>query len=133
VTTGLSSQPPPAAKPRQYPILLSVVAFALSLLTGCGQASTIRDTSAGTPADTKAAIHAWSTSGGQDRASAVSKDLASVAATAAVADIAGLRAACASLQTHVEDARAYTGIPDVAAQTHWWTALTHAALAAAIA
>jgi hypothetical protein len=111
--------------------LLGAVAVALILLTGCSEATTIQDTSAVTPVDVRAAIHVWSTSGGQDRTSAISKDLADVAATAAVADITGMRIACTSLQTHVEAAQAYASIPDTPAQTHWSTALAEAARAAA--
>lgn len=131
MTIGLSSQPPTAANPRRYPILLCVVFSVLGLLTACSHATTVHDTSATTRTDTKAAIHAWSISGGQDRTSAVSRDLARVAATAAAADIAGLRVACASLQTHVEAAQAYASIPDTVAQSHWSAALAQAARAAA--
>lgn len=61
----------------------------------------------------------------------MSRDLARVAATAAAADITGLRAACASLQAHVEAAQAYASIPDTVAQSHWSAALAQAARAAA--
>jgi hypothetical protein len=131
VTTGLSSQPPAAADPRKRRILVWAVFLGLSLLTACSPAATVHDTSATTSTGTKAAIQAWSISGGQDRTSAVSRDLARVAATAAAADITGVRAACASLQTHVETAQAYASIPDTVAQSHWSAALTQAARAAA--
>lgn len=112
---------------RRYRILLGAVAVALILFTGCSQATTIQGASAVTPVDVRAAIHVWSASGGQDRTSAISKDLANVAATAAAADITGMRTACTSLQNHVEAAQAYTSIPDTAAQTNWSNASTQAA------
>lgn len=117
--------------PREYRILLGAVAVALILLTGCSQAATVQDTAAVTPVDVRTAVRAWSAGGGQDRTSAISKDLANVAATAAVADIPGMRTACTSLQTHVEAAQAYTSIPDTVAQTHWSNALAQAAQASA--
>jgi hypothetical protein len=78
----------------------------------------------------RAVISAWSTGGGQDHTSAISKDLADVGAAAAATDIIGVRAACTSLQTHAEAAQAYVSIPDTLAQTNWATALAHAARAA---
>jgi hypothetical protein len=130
VTTRPTSRPL-VFHPREYQILLGAVAVALILLTGCSQATTIQNTSAVTPVDVRAAIHIWSASGGQDRTSAISKDLADVAATAAVADITGMRTACTSLQTHVQTAQAYASIPDTPAQIHWSNALTQAAQASA--
>lgn len=131
MTMGLSSQPPTAASPRRRTMLLCAMLSVLSLLTACSHATTVQDLSATTRTDTEAAIHAWSISGGQDRTSTVSRDLARVAATAGTADITGLRTACASLQTHVEAAQAYAGIPDTVAQSHWSAALGQAARAAA--
>jgi hypothetical protein len=118
-------------QPRRYRILLAAVAGGLILLTECSEVTTIQDTSAVTPVDARAAIHAWSASGGQDRTTAISKDLADVAATAAATDITGMRTACTSLQTHVEVAQAYASIPDTPAHTHWSNALAHAAQASA--
>ena len=129
-TPGLSSQSPTAANPRRHPPILLYAVLGLSLLTGCGQATNVQDTSATTRTDTKVAVQGWSISGGQDRTSAVSRDLARVAATAAAADITGLRAACASLRAHVEAAQAYASIPDTVAQSHWSAALAQAARAA---
>jgi hypothetical protein len=54
-----------------------------------------------------------------------------VAAAAAAADITGVRAACVSLQAHVEAAQAYADIPDTVAQSHWSAALAQAVRAAA--
>lgn len=131
MTTRLNSQPPAATDSRKQRILVCAVFLGLSLLTACSQATTVHVTSAMTPTGTKAAIQAWSISGGQDRTSAVSRDLARVAATAAAADITGVRAACVSLQTHVEAAQAYASIPDTITQSHWSAALVQAAWAAA--
>jgi hypothetical protein len=131
VTIGLGGQPASEANPRRRLILLCVVLSVLSLLTACSHAATVQDMAIIERPDTQTAIHAWSTSGGQEQTSAVSRDLARIAATAAAADITGLRAACASLQTHVEAAQAYASIPDTVAQSHWSAALAQAALAAA--
>jgi hypothetical protein len=78
----------------------------------------------------RAVISAWSTGGGQDHTSAISKDLANVGAAAAATDIIGVSTACTSLQTHAEAAQAYVSIPDTQAQINWATALAHAARAA---
>lgn len=61
----------------------------------------------------------------------MSRDLTRVTATAAAADIIGLRIACTSPQIHVEAAQAYASIPDTVAQSHWSAALAQAPRAAA--
>ncbi|HEY3692796.1 MAG TPA: hypothetical protein VGL46_21340 [Pseudonocardiaceae bacterium] len=107
--------------------LLIALVSGLILLAGCGQATTTQDTPAVSPPDPRVAVSSWWTGGGQDRLSAISTDFARLASTSAAADITGLRAACTSLQTHVESAQAYTIIPDTLAQADWSTALAQGA------
>jgi hypothetical protein len=116
--------------PRGCQIVLMAVAVGLSLLAGCGQTSTIQNTPAAAPADSRAAVLAWWTGGGQDRTAAMSKDFTDMGTAGTASDIAGLRVVCTSLQAHVESARSYASIPDTLAQTDWSTALAQAARAA---
>jgi outer membrane murein-binding lipoprotein Lpp len=122
--------------------LLIAVVIGLILLAGCGQATTTQDTPgvvapadpraavAVAPADPRVAVAAWWTGGGQDRLSAISKDIDDSGAAAAASDISGLSAACASLQTDIEAAQAYEHVPDTLIQTDWSTTLAQYARSA---
>ncbi len=116
--------------PRGSKIVLMAVAVGLSLLAGCGQTEIIQNTPAAAPADSRAAVLAWWTGGGQDRTAAMSKDFTDMGTAGTASDIAGLRVVCTSLQAHVESARSYASIPDPLAQTDWSTALAQAGRAA---
>jgi hypothetical protein len=72
----------------------------------------------------------WWSGGGQDHASAISKDYTDMETAATATDITGLGTACASLQSDVEAAQAYGGIPDTVAQADWSTALAQSARSA---
>jgi hypothetical protein len=82
------------------------------------------------PTDPRVAISDWWTGGGQDRESAISKDYTDMGTAATATDIPGLGTACASLQSDVEAAQAYGGVPDTVAQADWSTALAQSARAA---
>jgi hypothetical protein len=82
----------------------------------------------GRPSSSK--VSDWSTGGGLDRASAISNDYTDMETAATATDIPGLGTACASLQSDVEAAQAYRGIPVTVAQADWSTALAQSARAA---
>lgn len=70
-----------------------------------------------------AGISAWWTGGGQDRASAMQKDLTAIGTDGQNQDVAQMSIDCQSLSADVTSAQAYGPIPDTEAQHHWATAL----------
>jgi hypothetical protein len=134
---------PSTQLPRRSPIWLIAVVVGLTLLAGCGQATTTHDTPgvvapavpraavAVAPADLKVALLAWLTGGGPDHVPAIIKDVQEMVAADAAPDIPGMNAACRSLQTDVEAAQAYNAsVPDTMLQNDWSSALAQEARAA---
>jgi hypothetical protein len=120
------------------------VVVGLTLLAGCGQATTTPHDTPGVvapadpraavavaPADLKVALLAWLTGGGPDHVPAIIKDVQEMVAADAAPDIPGMNAACTSLQTDVEAAQAYNAsVPDTMLQSDWSSALAQEARAA---
>ena len=80
--------------------------------------------------NTKAAIYAWWSTGGNDRITALGNDSGAASKAAAAVDFTGLRTACAALQSDTEAAQGGPPIPDQQAQEAWAKGLAQYARAA---
>lgn len=141
----LPPAPPPRRRKNLVPLIIGGVAAITALacclgvtLSGGTSNTTTADNAPAVPATTaaaapaaagptqslRAAILAWWSAGGHDRAQKLADDFSQLqAATGSGNQIAAVHQACTHLQTDVESAQAYGQIPDAAAQTSWAKAL----------